>query len=185
MTKFLEYLNPYMLLIKILAGIALIASIYFAWQHYIAKPYINEGKAQVQALWDKQKAQSDILKAQDIAQARLEEKKRATAAKLIDEQLIKGLQDEKTTLSTSVTYYRNQSNRMRVITGKALPESGTGNIAGGVNITDATCRAELPAEIGLAFERLREDVIRIGSEANETAIKANKLQKQVKQDRVH
>ena len=71
MNNLLLALNPYMLLIKILSGIALVASLYFAWHFYVVEHYREQGRAELRPkleLANKQvKTLTDDIEKQNIA----------------------------------------------------------------------------------------------------------------------
>ena len=47
MNNILSALNPYMLLIKIISGVFLFASLYFLWHHFVVEHYREQGRAEL------------------------------------------------------------------------------------------------------------------------------------------
>lgn len=159
-------------IITCLAVIVLLFCIRWAWATFIAEPYREQGRAEVQAKWDKREAFLADQYSKNL-QAVIElERRNARAAQSLATQRMKELQNESIELATSLDRERIANKRLRTITGTTINASaermsGVSDASPG---SDGTCEAQLPAEIGAAFERLREGALRVGSEANTTAI---------------
>jgi hypothetical protein len=178
------FVSKYFLWLKVLGGILLAIFLYWAWGHYIAEPLRAEGRAEVQAKWDKRERELALRHAENINAARATERTRG--ASLIRELniYIKGKQDENEALAVSLDTERRRTKQLRTITGTISPgTSGVPGANGGANSVDRTCRAKLPPEIREGFERLREISLRVGNEANQAAIKLNTAQGIIEADR--
>jgi hypothetical protein len=60
-----SFLNPYLLFIKIGAGIALIVGLLFAW-HHMVENFREQGREEIQVLWDKERKDTEIAKFEAI-----------------------------------------------------------------------------------------------------------------------
>lgn len=171
------FFSKYKLLFQALAVVLAIIAITILWNRFIAEPYRAQGRAEVQSAWDVQRAEAEKQHANDLAIARQIERNRAKAIALELNQYIKEKNNEHKALTDSLDRYRADNRRLRTITGQTVSSkdgvSGTSAVTRELN---GTCEARLPAEIGEGFERLRATALRIGSEANEAAIKLNTMQ---------
>lgn len=165
------FFTKYKLLFQVLAVLLAIIVIMILWNRFVAEPYRDQGRAEIQAKWDKHEKDLALQHAENIKAAVEVERSRAKAVELSAHKRIKDIQNEKADLEASLDTERRTNKRLRTITGK--PVTGTGGmlrLPESEPGSDATCEARLPAEIGEGFERLREAALRIGSEANTAAI---------------
>ena len=176
MTPFTKpWVKPLLIGVAVLVAIIAMA---WAWNHYVAEPYRDQGRAEVQAKWDKHEKELALQHAENVKFARDDERRKEAEATKAATTRLKEIEHEKTELQASLDTERRAHKRLRTITGTistgkggmlVLPDAVTGDTS--------SCRAELPAEIGEGFERLREVALRIGSEANEVAIKLKESQR--------
>lgn len=165
-------------LAAVLFVVAATIAITWAWGAFIAEPYRDQGRAEVQAKWDRRESELSAEHAKNLRDALYVERKRAQDALDAANKRIREIDDEKTGLANSLDAERRVNKRLRTYTGKVVASSdGVPGVSIALTGSDATCEARLPAEIGEGFERLRESVIRIGSEANELAIRHAESQK--------
>jgi len=154
-----------------LAIILALIFVSWAWGRYVAEPYIDQGRAEVQVKWDKREKELASEFAQALKIAIDIERKRSGEIQEAASKRLKEIQDERNALADSLDTERRVNKRLRTITGKTVAKTdGVSGVSIALTGSDDACRAELPAEIGEGFERLREIALRIGSEANELAI---------------
>lgn len=153
---------------KIAGALAIAAAVGGA--HYLySSHYVEKGRAEVMADWNAQKVVDREALIKSIEAARLAEQTLAAGDVKAAELRIMGIENENKRLASQLA--DRKPGVMRTYTVEAV-RPGTADDEGKQNGSgpDATCRAKLPREIGEGYERLREDALRIGSDANKAAI---------------
>ncbi|HEY0267664.1 MAG TPA: hypothetical protein VGC12_00360 [Methyloradius sp.] len=184
-----DFIDKYLFWIKLAIAAAVIAIAIFAWNKHEASVFNAghiAGAQEAQEGFDRIAKVADAKHAKEVQAARTDERNKAAAANKIDVDNLEKITNEKSALEKSVNFYRNQSHSMRTFTGKAIDVNNSFGVSGssaspGINY--AICEAQLPAEVGTAFEDLREAIVRIGSEADQTAVQLDHAQQLIRSDR--
>lgn len=164
---------------RIVAGAAIVVAVYGAHALYSGH-YRAQGRAEVQGQWDAQKVKDRNAWVASVTAARISERQLMEAAAVTAEKRLGELNHENETLRTSLA--ARPPERMRVVTvTRDAPSSDTLERGQDRSGDNAACSGRLPAEIGEGFERLRAESLRIGSEANVTAINLQACQERVLQ----
>jgi len=162
---------------KYLLGALIIVSLYLYHSHLENVAYdaaYEAGRQEILALNAKEDAKTAKSVADAITAARLEERTNADNGRKLAQQQLGEIENEKKSLQLSLDSERTKSRRLRSYIGKTTTAQGVpeGSASGSQPVT--TCTAQLPAELGEGFQRLREYALRIGSACNEVAITHNK-----------
>ena len=175
MNNLLLRLNPYMLLIKIAGAALFVLAMAYAW-HQFTGHYVDIGKAQIQALWNKQKAVDQQYAITQLGLVRDKEKHAAQVQAAALNQLEKEKSDELKAKDNTIANLNAGIKRMRVITGNNESSNNLSNTSTTPGIHLETCSVRIPREIG-------DTAIGIGAEADEVADQLRACQAIVTEDR--
>jgi hypothetical protein len=164
--------------------LAIAAGGLYGW-HKVADGYREQGRVEVRGEWDGQKLVDAEAKTKEIEDVIKAERADAAVKARIDKKLLEDIKHENIELNNRLAFYRGDNRKLRTITGEAIRESqdGKNGTKSSVSFSNSTCTVRLPPEIGEGFKRLRETIIRIGSEANNTGFQANAASEVIAQDR--
>lgn len=175
------FFSKYLLFFKIGAGIVLLLGYLWAWNAFTER-YVDRGRAEVQALWDAQKAVDEKEKRAAIDAARAKESLHNVEQLAILNKLYEESNHEIQARDRDIAALRADTRRLRTYTSRVANTgvSGTGSNTSGDH---GTCTYRLPQEIGREFQALREEHIRITSEANKVARRLTAAQHELLLDR--
>lgn len=173
------FFTKYKLLFQLLAVLLAIIAIMILWDRFIAEPYRDQGRLEIQAKFDAHLLadREAELKAKDEVRAKESLDRIANTAiinKLYEEKdhAIKTRDAELADLRAGVISMRRITGKNEAETAAGMPSTGPGSEGG-----DGTCTVSIPAEIG-------EAVIGAKHEAAEVAARLAACQATLLQDRL-
>lgn len=176
------FFGKYLLFFKIGAGIIVLLGLMWAWNSFTER-YVMQGREEVMVKWDRQKALDARAKRAAVDAARAKESLHNVQQHAILNQLYEETKHEIIDRDKAIAALRADTRQLRRITGTIERNTGVPSTGASGRADHGTCTTRLPAEIGRELRALREDHIRITSEANELARRHAAAQRELALDR--